>query len=51
MRLVTVILLMLTLSVTTTAFAQRQWEEMESELVATDRGDNSDVLDITVKDS
>lgn len=42
---------MLTLSVTTTAFAQRQWEEMESELVATDRGDNSDVLDITVKDS
>ncbi len=41
---------MLTLSAAPMALAQRQWEEMESELVVTDRGDNGDVLDITVKD-
>ena len=30
--------------------AQRQWEEMESELVVTDRQDDADVLDISVRD-
>lgn len=30
--------------------AQRQWEEMESELVITDRQDDADVLDISVRD-
>lgn len=50
MRTVTVILLALMLAIAPLAEAQRQWEEMESELVVTDRGDGSDVLDISVRD-
>jgi len=50
MRIVTVILLAFVLAAVPVVQAQRQWEEMESELVVTDRGDGGDVLDISVRD-
>lgn len=50
MRLLTAILLLSTLAMSPVAEAQRHWEEMESGIVVSDRGDSNDVPDISVKD-
>ncbi len=50
MKIPTVILLLSALTLAPVSEAQRHWEEMESELVVTDHSDNTDILDISVKD-
>ncbi|MDE7387327.1 MAG: T9SS type A sorting domain-containing protein [Muribaculaceae bacterium] len=49
-RNIVILILLLVLAGAPCMQAQRQWEEMESELVVTDRQDDTDVLDISVRD-
>lgn len=49
-KIVITILLLAAFSSTVPMAAQRQWEEMESEIVVTEHSDNADVPEVTVKD-
>ncbi|MDE7473683.1 MAG: T9SS type A sorting domain-containing protein [Muribaculaceae bacterium] len=47
---VVILIMLLVLTGAPCVQAQRQWEELENELITTDRQDDGDVLEVSVRD-